>query len=290
MPGGLFSSQSSHSNEPHRQNVGVNASSGEAIVSVQPLDCSTCHKVCLFDRIAPIGEDENSYGVVWKCPGCQQLAVELCPVGPLVPTRDNCLNCGEMYNSSDVCPACGLTDSLCAGSLGLHQEFEADPIEVAKTAFHQGLFRNGLAVLNRAIRDDRAPPEAWFGKSRFFNMLGYNRSAAEMIEAILNRYDKDDARIELLGEAAFLWAEAGRGEEALRNAQAAFDLGSRSIRTHYLRGRALALIGRLNDARAEMIRVLEMDPENTDAKRGLAMIDDALGSTKRRPWWKLWKS
>jgi hypothetical protein len=125
-------------------------------------------------------------------------------------------------------------------------------------------------------------------KSRLLNSVGYNRSAASMIEAASNGCDSPAVRVEFLEEAAFLWAECGRGDDSLRSADAAVALGSGSVRTHYLRGRALALTGRLEDARSEMTRVLALDPDNADARRGLAMIDAALGQSGRKPWWKVW--
>jgi tetratricopeptide (TPR) repeat protein len=165
---------------------------------------------------------------------------------------------------------------------------EDDPISAATSAFARGLIRRGIAVLNRAIRDGRASPAAWLLKSRVMNSIGYNRSAAEMIGRALNTFDRPADRIELHEEWAYLLAECGRGEEALRSANAAVALGSGSLRTHYLRGRALALVGRLNEARDEMTSVLGLDPDNADARRGLGMIDAALRATARKPWWKVW--
>lgn len=257
-------------------------------MSTHPLHCSTCHRVCVYDRHAPIGPGEDTYGVVWNCPDGHGSALDICPLGPLVPRSDTCLNCGAKYLIDEVCALCGLSKASCPESLGLQSEPDKDPMTVARTAFAQGLFRSGLAVLNRAIRDGRAQPEVWFGKSRLMNSLGFNRSAAEMIETAMNGYDNQAIRIEFLEEAAFLWAECGQGDDSLRNADAAVALGSRSIRTHYLRGRALALIGQLEDARTEMTNVLALDPENADARRGLGMIESALGPINRKPWWKIW--
>jgi len=105
-----------------------------------------------------------------------------------------------------------------------------------------------------------------------------------MLDGALVRFSTAVERIWLLEEQSFLWAECERGEEALNSADAAKKLGSNSIRTHYLRGRALALLGRLEEARSEMNQVLALDPNNADAKRGLNMIVAAS-----RPWWQFWK-
>jgi hypothetical protein len=125
------------------------------------------------------------YGVVWNCPEGHGPGLDICPIGPLVPEADSCLNCGANDQTDETCAGCGLTRQTCLDALGLSPALEADPIETARSAFAQGLFRRGLAILNRALQDGRAPPEAWFAKSRFMNSIGYNRSAAEMIEAAL---------------------------------------------------------------------------------------------------------
>src|SRR5205823_2725109 len=105
-----------------------------------------------------------------------------------------------------------------------------------------------------------------------------DRTAAEMLEGALARSLSAADRIWLLEEQSFLWAECERGEDALWSADAAAALGSNSVRTHYLLGRALALLGRLEEAREKMQHVLALDPQNADAQRALTLIDDALRS------------
>lgn len=260
-------------------------------MSTKPLRCSTCDRECVYDRCAPFGQgEEAAYGVAWRCPKCHQLSVDVCPVGPLVPTRGLCLNCGTLYSSDSadaVCGGCGLSRHACPAALGLTDAVSDDPIASSQAAFAQGLFRRGVAVLNQALQEGVELLEAWFLKSRFLNSIGFNRTAAEMISSALSRFTNTTAeRIWLLEEQSFLWAECERGEEALRSADAAVQLCSNSIRTRYLRGRALALLGRLEEARDEMSQVLTRDPNNADAQRGLKMIEAALGSKR---WWHFWK-
>jgi Flp pilus assembly protein TadD len=110
-----------------------------------------------------------------------------------------------------------------------------------------------------------------------------------MLDGALARLSSAADRIWLLEEQSFLWAECERGEEALRSADAAVELGSHSVRTHYLRGRAVALLGRLEEAHNEMNQVLALDPDNADAQRALNMIDAANGPKGRKPWWQFRK-
>jgi tetratricopeptide (TPR) repeat protein len=165
----------------------------------------------------------------------------------------------------------------------------ADAVGAARSDFAKGLFRRGLAILNNALQENPQLVEAWILKSWFLNSVGFNGAAAEMLEgAILVSTNQAD-RIQLFEERAFVCAESIRGEEALASADAALALGSNSVRTHYLRGRALALVGRLAEARDEMNHVLGLDPHNADAQRALKMIEDALRSEPPRRWWQVWK-
>ncbi|MFL5242563.1 MAG: hypothetical protein ACJ8FY_10685 [Gemmataceae bacterium] len=110
-----------------------------------------------------------------------------------------------------------------------------------------------------------------------------------MIGCALEKLASPSERIGLLEEQSFLWAECERGTEALSSAEAAAEFGSKSIRTHYLRGRALALLGRLEEARNEMDQVLVLDSNNADALRSLKMIDAAIRPKQDKRWWQFWK-
>jgi tetratricopeptide (TPR) repeat protein len=254
--------------------------------------CSECGRDRVYDRHVPFPEDqETTYGVSWGCPEGHGLMLDICPLGPLVPTGDCCLNCGASYNSKEVgaiCTVCGLSKPDCSLSLGLEIQPPDSPIDFARSAFAQGLFRRGLAAVNLQLQSNPTLLAGWFLKSRFMHSLRFHRSAAEMLDGALSLVTAAADRIELLEEQCFMWAECNRGEDALRSIDAAVVLGSKSVRTHFLRGRALGLVGRLPEAREEMNRVLQLDPINTDALRGLGMINAAIGPSIRKPWWKVW--
>lgn len=80
-------------------------------------------------------------------------------------------------------------------------------------------------------------------------------------------------RIRLLEERALNFAEQNQGKPALASILEAIASGSDSIRTRYLHGRALALLGRFIEAREEMVRILSDDPANADAIRAIGMLD-----------------
>src|SRR5262249_47781105 len=152
-----------------------------------------------------------------------------------VPARQLCLNCGNPYPSDATearCGACGLSRPACPAALGL-ADTPADPIAAARAAFHRGLFRRGMATLNAALQEGAELREAWLLNARFLNSIGFNRTAAEMLDGALARSTSVTDRTWFLEEQSYLWAECQRGEEALRSADAAAALGSNSVRTHY---------------------------------------------------------
>jgi tetratricopeptide (TPR) repeat protein len=172
--------------------------------------------------------------------------------------------------------------------LGLDEE-PADPIGAARSAFGRGLFRLGMAILNQAIQDGPQLVETWLLKAGFLNSVGFNRTGAGMLDGALAKFTGAADRVLLLEEQSFLWAECECGEAALRSADAALELGSNAARTHYLRGRALGLLGRLEEARNELDAVLTLDPQNAEAQRGRSLIDAAIRSKPGRRWWQFWK-
>jgi tetratricopeptide (TPR) repeat protein len=77
-------------------------------------------------------------------------------------------------------------------------------------------------------------------------------------------------------DQALIYIEQRRGLAALKAAEAAIERGACGIRAHYLRSQALAMLGRLTEARQCIGRVLQMDPKNADALRARKMLDKAL--------------
>jgi tetratricopeptide (TPR) repeat protein len=146
-----------------------------------------------------------------------------------------------------------------------------------------------LGIVNQALRGNRELPDAWLLKTGFLNSIGYNSVAADMLNDVISKSANAPFRILMLEERSFLRAESLDGVKALRSADAALKLGSNSIRTHYLRGRSLALLGRLREAREEMNHVLALDPNHADAQRARAMIDEASPPTSGKKWWQFWK-
>jgi tetratricopeptide (TPR) repeat protein len=353
-------------------------------MSMRPWTCERCKGACNYLGLQLLTGQETgaAYGVGWGCAACDYKALDVCPLGPLVPSDAVCLNCGTAYPSADAeaaCPGCGLTRAAAVAFLRL-DDLPPDPTAAARDLFGRGLFRRGLAVLNRALARDPGQEGPWLLKGNFLEGLGLQSHLLQMLEGALaaggpplllinygsalhragrhkeslaaaRRYldlapdgpwagaaysnlglalralGQDDKAEELYREAirldpaqvlhyrnlaqllvdqqrwagalgtleaglerataaedkvrlleglAFVCAEEERAGQALDYVDRAVALGAGSGRTHYLRGRALALLGRLDEARAEVRRVLELEPENAEAKQALAMIDKAL--------------
>ena len=252
-------------------------------MSTHPRHCPTCNRECVYDRCAPFGQgQEATYAVAWRCPEGHGLSLDVCPAlsARLVPAgtcaSTAARNTDQMQRMWQC--ECGLSRRACPAALGTRgggsQVIQSHRPRVQLSA--QGLFRRGMAIVNQALHQEGMElPEAWFLKARFLNTVGFNRTAAEMLNGALARFGSAADRIWLLEEQSFLWAESERGEKALSSADAAAELRSNSVRTHYLRGRALGLLGRLEEARNEMNHVLTLDPNNADAQRALNMIDAA---------------
>lgn len=368
-------------------------------MSTHPITCGKCNVECKFEVAAPYeGLGESVYGASWLCPACNERILDLCPVGPLVPTRDTCLNCGGPYanreDGSPACTACGIRQADAISELGA-EEAPLDPVALAQEQFSKGLFRRAVAQLNIALQNDRSLEIVWMLKSNFLSGIGYKASERAMLQraiecggpisllvslgfsyqttashaeaiAAYKRYlevnpagphagaamcnqanslaalgqDQDAERlyeqamahqpngvthylnyirflidrkrlsealpvvdkvlqldppteyaIRVLEDKALIFAEGNDGETALASADAALRLGSESIRSHYLRGRALALLGRLQEAQQELDIVLARDPANHDAQRATKMIQAALAQfpDKNKNWWEFWK-
>jgi tetratricopeptide (TPR) repeat protein len=353
-------------------------------VSSHPISCRGCKSECAFERAGPYpgkGE-ERTYAVAWICPRCSRKSLDVCPLGPLVPSASSCLNCGADYvgeGDEAGCAGCGLAKSAVRAALGV-ERVAHEPLAAAKEAFQRGLIRRGMAILNGALQHDLGLTDAWSLKCSFLDSLGYVGTKERMLETALaagapaalwlsygftlqqqerhaeaaNAYGRyrelmpsspwtavacgneansrtrlgqhDDAEklyrraleleperlshshnfirflidqrrlpealsaldtalegaaedgdlIPLLEDRTAILAEQGNPSEALESIDAAVKRGSDSVRTHFLRGRVLGLLGRLEEARVEILRVLALDPQHAAAKEGLETIDAVL--------------
>ncbi len=351
-------------------------------MSANVYQCQKCHVDCVYVRAVRL--TGPMYGVEWRCPKCDGTLLDMCPIGPVIPTAQSCLNCGEQFNETGddaVCPSCGMTSRSALESFGLGP-MHTHAMDLVAGLMQKGLIRRAIAIANLTVLANPQNEAAWRVKYSFLSKLGFGESALAVLEKLMHiandpelmiargfslqsagrhaeaveayrkylrdtpdgpsvdiafcnmanslhvlkdeagaegayrqaitknpkratnyanffrllygqkRYDEAHAIVDqglacaddgltgcrLLEDKALLFAEQMKGAEGLQYADMAIKRGANGVRVHYLRGRALALLGQLDEARDEMLQVLQLDSKNADGLRGLAMIDKALAS------------
>ena len=97
-----------------------------------------------------IANDESNYGVSWICPACQSRALDVCPVGPVIPTPNGCLNCGDPTDPEGRCNSCGVLEAKALAWFGVAADAEP-PLDRRSVRF-----RSSSAWLPRGIDIDPA--------------------------------------------------------------------------------------------------------------------------------------
>jgi tetratricopeptide (TPR) repeat protein len=112
----------------------------------------------------------------------------------------------------------------------------------------------------------------------YARLLSLRKRWAEAHDVVLRglRAVTGHARLPLLIEKARTANEQERADVGLSAAEEALALAPDDRRGLYQRGWALGMLGRLSEARASMRQILDVDPNDSDAKRALDMIESAL--------------
>src|SRR4029453_18494779 len=117
--------------------------------------CETCGVTSVYERATrlPSEPTEATYAVSWLCPRCNERALDVCPTGPVVPSKTSCLNCGGEMRPA--CVACGMSelDTTAYFELG---RLSGDPVADAIEDAGKGLLRRALAILNYVLVRERA--------------------------------------------------------------------------------------------------------------------------------------
>lgn len=363
-------------------------------MSAQPTTCEHCAVEGTFLRAGKYPEDKGAevhYGVAWRCPGCDEVSLDLCPVAAVEPTAASCLNCGGARPADDAlaCPACGM--SAAEALAFLHVDDPAGrTVEAAEASFDAGLYRRGFALLDLLLWATPDDAELWRAKGTHYQILKLNHAAAVCYErslaltpsplleialacarsaegdhaGALSLYDglvrtstdpeilavahanrgnlheadgsvvsamadyeaalghepgrvthyqnyarlhsrrkhwdkalevlrrglkvaKDAERIPLLVETARAHNELEDAAAGLAAADELLAIQEDHPRGLFHRAWALGLVGRLDEAAADLERLLDVDPTSKDGKKALAKIE-AAREKANRPWWKLW--
>jgi tetratricopeptide (TPR) repeat protein len=240
-------------------------------VAPMSIDTPTCSDCGSYTRCTGLRawNQPGLYATAWQCPRCSSGTLVVSPIGPLVPGAGTCPHCGAT-NDSETCSSCG-TDrrEVAAWSKA------TDVATVVDDHYREGLVQRALIVANAALARDPNVYALWSLKCDFLLAIGSAELAEEMVDRALKLPLDDATRAGLLCDRSYLHAEQLCDAPALQAAERALALHA-NARAVYLKGRALALMGRLVEAADCMRDVLTIQPEHADAQRALAMIEDAL--------------
>lgn len=257
-------------------------------MSVAPLECEPCGVARVFDRAGKFPEEgeEATYAVGWRCPRCDGLAVDLCPMGPVEPTRGSCLNCGTDVAGADRCAGCGMGRSETMSFLGVAAESERT-LAHALSAFAEGRLRHGFAVLDRLLDEEPARAELWKEKAKALQSLNLDRAAARCYRRALALEPDPFVEIAL----ACSLQDLGEHVDAVRVYDSVIresDTAEAVAIAHANRGNAHAALGDIGRAKEDYEEAIRREPERGTHYLGYARLHvrgrrwaDAVGVVER---------
>jgi tetratricopeptide (TPR) repeat protein len=279
-----------------------------------PLQC--CGVESSYERMRPFPpEQDTTFMTWWRCPVCRQLSGDLGSTGPIDASARAAVQPvpADLVAAAREAWERGLARRAFAL---LELALEKDPANAAAWAekgrllFHASLPAKAVTQLEKAVAlGNKAPevtgylgmalsdtpraPEAlpllaaavaaepssgrWrHGLARLLVRLGKIDEAAQAIDAGLAMNPEPMWRGGLLTERANVCCARRDGEAALVAADEALSLAPANSYAHYVRGRALGMLGRLAEGIAVMDGLLAMVPGDPDATRAKAAFTAAL--------------
>lgn len=228
-------------------------------MSIAPLGpCSKCKTALTLEFVARMSAaDESSYGVSWICPTCKSRALDVCPLGPVIPAVNCCLNCGCPRDADAKCTGCGMREATEVAWFGNAGDSQLD---AAERDLSDGLIRRALGRANHVLRDDAGVVDAWRFKARIYQQLGFHASAAHMLRHAASATDTPS----LLVSAGFSLQELKQHEEAIelyRAFLATTPVGELAAAAWCNLGNSLSALDRNAEAEDALKRALELEPE-----------------------------
>jgi tetratricopeptide (TPR) repeat protein len=262
-------------------------------MSVAAYACEECKIEGVFDRAGKFPEDgdEATYGVAWRCPKCEAVSLDLCPMGPVEPTPGSCLNCGGDVVEDKPCAACGMPRSEALEFLRVDDGPRT--VDDAAAAFSAGRYRHAFAILDVLLQRDAANAGAWAAKGDGFRGLRLAHAAVRCFRrarSLGQDEHADQGMVLALLATARDFNEREDAEPGLRAADEALGISRNHPRALYQRAWALGMLGRVDEAIVSLTKLLTIEPDNEDAKSALEKMESALLAAARgnKPWWKLW--
>jgi len=185
----------------------------------------------------------------------------------------------------------------------------ADPLRSARAlgalstlAWITGNTAVALSFAEEALERDPRDPYALYQRGRLLGLSDdYEGARAALLGALERELEFEDALV-ALGEAAF---RLGRFDDGERYLERAVSLNPGRSEVHALRGMNFLRLGSVPEARAAFERALELDPNEPDARGGLAWcayldgdatealilfrnLDDARRALSEDDPWRVW--
>lgn len=152
-----------------------------------------------------------------------------------------------------------------------------------------GNAEEAVSDYEKAIRREPSRATHYLNYELLFARAKRWTEAADVLGRGLIMVEGADA-VPLLVEKARIANEQERAESGLFAADEALALAPDHPRALYQRAWALGMLGRLEEARTSLTRLLELEPKNESAQRALAKLDavNAPPPSQPKPWWKFW--
>jgi len=142
-------------------------------------------------------------------------------------------------------------------------------VRLAKVLSWKNNFEEALSILNSVLQQVPEQSEALFRKAQ---ILSWQKNYSESIEAYKKylQIKKDDADA-LMGIArVYFWS--GRYEDAINYFNRAVQAGANEVEARLELGKVYLAMNNTTLAKEQFIKVIELDPDNKDAKRFLKGI------------------
>lgn len=287
-------------------------------MSLAPLRC--CDVESVSPRTRPFPPDQSTtYMVWWRCPKCGRVSGDLGSLQMPDEAARQALGTlpADLVGAAHEAFECGLVRrslTLLDLAAGAPETAPAAFAEKGRQLFHCSFAAQSAAALEKAISlGDTAPttrgylalalsdtprraeavpmlrtavagePGAgiwWHGLIRLLVRLEkYDEAEADLARAGVLALE-DSWRAGIATEQANVFCARRRPADALTAADEALRLAPSNTYSHYVRGRALGMLGRLDEAVAEMDRILSMAPGDPDATRAKSAF--AAAAARRR--------
>ncbi len=284
-------------------------------MSWQFFDCERCFRRLTVAQLRR-KEHEHTMAVIWRC-DCGWTHADIFGIRSFEPRPGRCLQCGRPRENDHGCVDI-------AAMVEAHRDDSARTmslVDEVNTYMRRGRVRLALDLIDVRLTQHPDDVDAWAIRGNAYCLLEYpsdgarshleavrlapdcppfilmaaeallvageNEALMQLCETALARVSGED-RARLLHARAEALCEMHRGEEALADIDEALEDPAERPRRLYVRGRALGLVGRGDEAGPCFESILEIDPDNEDAKHGLAMLVEAKRApTAKKPWWKI---